>query len=146
MSEKSYKKYYIKNMYGGEINTSIQELINTLVTSFFDLQLNMKLYHWNTSSHPRHLASDKFGSEFAPLVDKFVEVFIGKYKVKPNVQMVNISNNLQPNYDNNNFEYLTNKLKELEELRNKISDNSLLNIYDEMLGLINQVLYLYDLK
>jgi hypothetical protein len=41
--------------------------INNLVTIFFDLQLNMKLYHWNTPTYPRHIASDKFGSEFCTI-------------------------------------------------------------------------------
>jgi hypothetical protein len=56
---------------------------------------------------------------FAPLVDKFVEIFIGKYNVKPNVDIITItnnlqSNNLQSNYDNMNKEYLTKKRNELQ--------------------------------
>jgi hypothetical protein len=145
MSSKYSKKYYIKNMFGGQNENTQQEIINEMVSELFNLQVNMKLYHWNTTSHPRHLTSDKFGLELAPLFDKFVEVYIGKYNNKP-ILSNNINIDTNAINDIGSKQFLENKRMWLEEFRNKINDNSLLNIYDEILGLVNQVLYLYDLS
>ena len=69
-----------------------QSNINKLVNFFFTLELNLKIYHWNTNSFPRHKASDELGGKILELTDKFVEIFIGRYKVKPNIERVKIEN------------------------------------------------------
>jgi len=122
-----------------------QENINEFVRFFFTLQLNMKIYHWNTKSYARHKASDEFGEKLLPLVDKFVEVFIGKYKVKPiPTSPIKISEGFLTDIGS---ESLLEQTKEyLENLNSKFNDSELLNIRDELLGEINQTIYLYQLK
>jgi DNA-binding ferritin-like protein len=121
-----------------------QENITEIVRFFFTLQLNMKIYHWNTKSFARHKASDEFGGKLLPLVDKFVEVFIGKYKVKPMPNTIKISEGF---VTDDGSESLLEKAREyLEKLNSKINDSELLNIRDELLGEVNQTLYLYQLK
>ena len=121
-----------------------QENISEIVRFFFTLQFNMKIYHWNTTSYARHKASDEFGGKLSDLVDKFVEVFIGRYKVKPFPDNIKISAAF---ITDNGSEDLLQKAKEyLIELNSKIRDTDLLNIRDEMLAEINQTLYLYQLK
>jgi hypothetical protein len=56
-----------------------QTNINNLVKFFFTLQLNLKLYHWNTTSYSRHKASDQFGERLLSLIDRFVEVLLPDY-------------------------------------------------------------------
>lgn len=123
---------------------SSQEDFNEMIQFFFTLQLLNKLYHWNTTSFARHKATDGFGSELSDLVDKFVEVFIGRYKIKPQVYKVNL-----------NHEYLTDTgiinlfeqtRKYLESISGKISSNELLNIIDELLDEVNKMLYLFTLN
>jgi len=121
-----------------------QETISEIVRFFFTLQLNMKIYHWDTTSYARHKASDEFGQNLLPLVDKFVEVFIGKYKVKPMTNKINISSEFITDEGSENL--LKKARKYLEELNSKINDTELLNIRDELLGEVNQTLYLYQLK
>lgn len=121
-----------------------QSNINKLVNFFFTLQLNLKIYHWNTTSYPRHKASDELGGKMLELVDKFVEIFIGRYKVKPNIERVKIESVFTS--DNGNEDLLNQSIKYLEDLNSMIKDSDLLNIRDEMLGEINQTLYLYRLK
>ncbi len=116
-----------------------QKIINDIVKFFFTLQLINKIYHWNTQSYARHIASDKFNSNLLALTDKFVEVYIGIYKVKPNVSHVNLES-----MNDNDIVLLFEKSKKyLEEI--KIIDPGLLNIRDELLGEINQTLYLFGL-
>lgn len=119
-----------------------QNNFNEIVAFFFTLQLNMKMYHWNTTSYARHKASDEFGGNLSSLIDKFVEVFIGRYKIKPNISEIKIIKHYIT--DEGSEELLQQSIKILENLT--LKDTELLNIRDEMLAEINQTLYLYQLK
>jgi len=39
------------------------QTISEYVRFFFTLQLNIKMYHWNTTSYSRHKATDEFGGK-----------------------------------------------------------------------------------
>lgn len=121
-----------------------QETINNTVKFFFTLQLNMKVYHWNTSSYARHKASDEFGGKLGSLVDKFVEVFIGRYKVKPSLSKISIDSEFLT--DDGSEKLLIKAREYLEFLNTIIKDADLLTIRDELLSEVNQTLYLYQLK
>lgn len=121
-----------------------QEYFNEMIQFFFTLQLLNKLYHWNTTSFARHKATDDFNSKLLDLVDKMVEVFIGRYKLKPQINKINL-----------NSEYLTDvgiinlyeqAKRYLESINNKISHSDLLNIRDELLAEVNKMLYLFTLN
>jgi hypothetical protein len=121
-----------------------QENINEIVRFFFCLQLNLKIYHWNTTSYARHIASDELGGTLLPLVDKFIEVFIGKYKVKPVLNGIKIS----PEYstEEGGKKLLIHAQKYLEDLPSKVNAPEILNIKDEILGEIENTLYKFELK
>jgi hypothetical protein len=121
-----------------------QENLNEIVKFFFTIQLNLKLYHWNTTSYARHKASDDLGGSLLPLIDRFVEVFIGKYKVKPILTSIKIN----PVYitDEGAESMLIHAKNYLESLPTKINAPELLNIKDELLGAVENTLYLYQLK
>lgn len=123
---------------------SNQELINETVKFFFSLQLNMKMYHWNTTSFARHKASDEFGGKLSSLVDKFVEVFVGRYKVKPSLSNIKIDSDFLT--DDGSEKLLIKSRDYLEFLSKVIKDTDLLTIRDELLSEVNQTLYLYQLK
>lgn len=46
---------------------------------FFLLQNSLKLYHWQTHSYARHVATDKVLEELLEHIDKYVEIYNGKY-------------------------------------------------------------------
>jgi len=121
-----------------------QNNINELVKFFFTLQLTLKNYHWNTTSFARHNASNELGGKLATLVDKFIELFIGRYKVKPVVGSIKID----PLFVNDNgaVELLNQAILYLEGLNNMLRDVDLLTVRDELVGELNQTLYLYQLK
>jgi DNA-binding ferritin-like protein len=123
---------------------SAQDNINEIVKFFFTLQLNMKVYHWNTNSFSRHKASDQFGGKLGELVDQFVEVFIGRYMAKPSISKVIIDPNFLTDEGSENL--LIKSRKYLEDLSILIKDTDLLTIRDELLSEVNQTLYLYQLK
>ncbi len=124
-----------------------QKFINHLVKLSFILNMTVRLYHWNTTSFARHKAADSFTSGLTEVTDKLVEVFIGIYKIKPDINNIT----LEPL----NKEYLTddgivNLLATSKRLliteSVNITDTQLLNIHDELIALIDQTLYLFELK
>ena len=117
-----------------------------IISFFFDMQNNIKLYHWMTTSYARHKAADDLFSNLLEHSDKFMEVYIGKYG-RPVMPKTNIS--LQSLNDKNIVKFLDDKNKYLiQELPKHLSsdDTDLLNIRDELLATINQTKYLFALQ
>ena len=117
-----------------------------IVELFLTLQNQMRVFHWQTKSFAEHNA---FGDTYSGLdeqIDEFMEIYIGKNerpvaKDKFNISLVNISENKEAVIDAF-IDVLTEDLpKALEE-----KDTDLLNIRDEMLGLLNKLKYLLTLK
>ena len=119
-----------------------------IIKVFFHMKLNIKMYHWSTFSYPRHKATDELFGKLLESIDKFVEVFIGKY-TRPVIKGEGEFNIPVSQYTEDAIvtllktytDYLSNELpKHLSE-----SDTDLLNIRDEMLADFNQTLYLFTL-
>ena len=116
---------------------------------FLTLRNAVKVYHWQTLSYPRHKASDALISKLDELTDSFVEVYIGRYghekkgsKHEIQILLPNISENKVEAYLRDAREWLSEKLPEMLTK----SDTELLNIRDEIIGEINQCLYLFKLS
>jgi len=121
-----------------------QKNINEIVKFFFTLQLLVKQYHWNTTSFSRHKATDQLLEKLADSIDKFVEVFIGRYNAKPLVTSLKLDASFISDIEIINL--LQQSRTYLEGLNTMIDGSELLNIRDEMLADINQTLYLFQLK
>ena len=115
---------------------------------FFTMREQVKLYHWQTGVFARHKATDDVLKALDDLIDKFVEIYMGKYG-RPNItrttntiQIKNMSEKTAVKFVKDCLIYLQGPLtKSL-----KSPDTDLLNIRDEMLGELNQLLYLFTLK
>ena len=126
-------------------NTMVSsEQFNNIISWFFSLKTTNKLYHWNTNYFSRHKATDEFNNKIEDLIDRFVEVFIGTYKIKPIINKIKIED--QYLSDNGIVELFELTKKFLISFDNMINDTSLLNIRDEMLAEVNKTLYLFTLK
>ena len=119
-----------------------------LVPQLFGFRDQLKLYHWQTQSHSRHVASGDFVTSLSGFIDTFVEIYQGKYG---RIQLDNIvSIKLKNLNDTTVIEYL-NKYKNyllytLPGTLNEVTDTDLLNLKDEMLAEANKLLYLFTLK
>jgi hypothetical protein len=118
-----------------------------IIKVFFHMQNNIKLYHWQTKFYPRHKASDDLLGNISDLIDKFIEVYIGRYKrpsFKKNFKIV------VSELDDDAAEYLIesyiNFMK--DEIPKYLDDNDtdLYNIRDEILSELNKTLYLFTLS
>lgn len=115
---------------------------------FLTLRNTIKIYHWNTTSYPRHKATDDLVEKVDTLSDKFVEIYIAKYN-RPADFKKTITLTLPPLTDESVKKYLGEAIIYLESnLQKRLSpkDTDLFNIRDEIIAEINQALYLFTLK
>jgi len=127
------------------------------IVKMFLVLLNMvKLYHWKTCSYAAHKASDELYDSLNKNIDKFVEVLLGKL----NGKRVNLTNEKTiplidfpngPNFDEDMKTEIMKVKKYLIDLDNnsfllEMSNSDLFNIRDEILGSLNQFLYLLSFK
>jgi len=119
-----------------------------IVTLMLTLRNQIKIYHWQTMKYPRHKATDDLVDKLDDNIDKFVEVYMGKYgrmdfKGKTAcIKIHNFDDAEGPAYLQSAASWLTNKLPRML----KPTDTDLLNIRDEILADLNQTLYLFTLK
>jgi DNA-binding ferritin-like protein len=117
-----------------------------IVLFFFDLQLNLKLYHWTTESYSNHKATDKLLDNLSDLIDSFVEKYMGAFArpVMKSGSSISVQNMTKTKY--------IKLLKQAQDyLRGDLDkvimkNTELLNIRDEMLGEIDQALYFATLN
>ncbi len=115
---------------------------------FFTMREQIKLYHWQTKRYSRHKATDSVIDSLDEHIDKYVEVYMGKYgrphmTAKTNtVKVTNLS-------EKNILKFIKHCITVLQEVlvfHLKPTDTDLLNLRDEMMGDLNQLLYLFTLN
>jgi hypothetical protein len=117
-----------------------------IIHLMLSLRNQVKLYHWQTMSFPRHKATDELVGKLDDNIDKFVEVYIGKYgrprlTSKHGIHLHNFSDKQATRFLQNAVSWLTHELpKKLKPI-----DTDLLNIRDEIIADLNQTLYLFTL-
>ena len=119
-----------------------------LVPQLFGFRDQFKLYHWQTQSHSRHVASGDFVTNLSVFIDTFVEVYQGKYgRIKldkiVSVKLQNLNDTTVIDYLNKYKNYL---LYTLPGTLDDVKDTDLLNLKDEMLAEANKLLYLFTLR
>lgn len=121
-----------------QTHVSEQEIILT----FLEILNTIKLYHWKTHSYATHKATDELQSKLADNIDTFVETMLGKNGHR--VQLTSVKSIPLNDFNEiGDFKVTINAFKSfLTNLRLSQADMDLLNIRDEMLGHVNQFLYL----
>jgi len=117
-----------------------------IIPPLITFKTQVKLYHWKTGNAIRHIVSDNFLKKLDPLIDKFVEVYLGskKEKGKDNFEV-----EFKSKTDQTIVTYFEDfKLWLLEELPLYLYEyeTDLFNIRDEILSEANRCLYLFNQK
>ena len=121
-----------------------------IVQKFLVLLNTVKLFHWKTTSFAAHKASDELYSSLNSNIDKFVEVLLGKLNGE-RVQLTSVHHIPLFDFPNHNFSFIKSEIdkykKYLIDLDNnlflrRMSNPDLYTIRDEILGSLNQFLYL----
>jgi len=115
-----------------------------IVKIFIELLNMVKLYHWKTRSYAKHKATDELYDNLNKHIDEFVEIMLGKDQSR--IRMVEKRIDLLDASSSTEF---TKRIHEYREFLIDLnlyfdarSDTDLLNSRDEILGDINQFLYL----
>jgi hypothetical protein len=116
-----------------------------IIILMMTLRDQVKLYHWQTLSYPRHKATDDLVEKLDANIDKFVEVYVGKYgrpKLgRASLKLRDFQDKEAPKLLGEAISWLTFQLP----TKLKPTDTDLLNIRDEILSDLNQTLYLFTL-
>jgi len=120
------------------------EIVHIMMT----LRNQVKLYHWQTMSFPRHKATDDLVTKLDTNIDQFVEVYVGKYG-RPKLTGKNSSIRLRNHSDKEAVALLREAVAWLNTDLNKYlkkGDTELFNIRDTIVADLNQTLYLFTFK
>jgi hypothetical protein len=132
-------------------SSSIKNFGKEITVIFFQMLLMVKLFHWKTHSYATHKATDELYSKLNEDIDKFIEIFLGKTGSRIDL-MGQKSISL---IDLNSPEQLKSKIESFKSYLVGLTNNKalgsmtntdLLNIRDEILGDMNQFLYLLTFK
>jgi hypothetical protein len=115
-----------------------------IVNVFFNIRDQIKLYHWQTMSFSEHKSTDELVKSLDTNIDKFVEVYMGRYGrpyINETLRVKNLTVSGIRTFIKKSSDWLAEKLPSML----KKTDTDLLNIRDEMLSNLNQVKYLLTL-
>ena len=117
-----------------------------IILRMLQVQNQVKIYHFQTGSYARHLASDRLFTSLVNNIDRFSEVSQHTKRIKLKsgsfLQLYNLNDKQMFDYLSEFATWLENDLPQL--LTRKSVD--LLNIRDEILADTNQALYLFSFK
>jgi hypothetical protein len=121
--------------------------ISSNVNFLVGLQLQLKICHWQTKGIARHNAFGGFYDDLSPLIDDFIEQAMGKYgrfvldDETKTIQLANLSDIDIKGMVNTTREALIQFNDQFDS-----TDTDLLNLRDEILGLVNKYSYLFTME
>jgi hypothetical protein len=116
---------------------------NLLIKILLQLRMDVKLYHWNTKNYSRHKISDDLLNSIDDKSDKIIEVMLGKYNIRPNINDKIIIRSIN---DLMFINLLKTNIIMLENNINHIKFISFKSLIDELLVDIYKTLYLLSFE
>lgn len=118
-----------------------------LVLKLMQTQIQFKFMHWQTMGDAKHRLYGDIYDKLGDLIDEFTETMMGKYgrpEFEPEFNLVFKDSSVikMQTFMDETTEFLVSISDSLDSKY----DTDLLNIKDEMLGLINKSKYLLTLK
>ncbi len=142
----------------------------TVMLSFFQIQNSLRFAHWRAKKYSTHKALDKFLDKFMDKMDEFIEIWQGKYgrieytkkNHEKDVKIYQIDADDLDKYldviigflsgvkDKNCKKYVIHNKTDycgitILDIMDK-NDTDLLNLRDEILGIVNRLKYLLSLS
>lgn len=114
-------------------------------TILFHARQQAHFWHLDTKSFAEHKALEGFYTEILDLIDKLLEVYMGKGR---RIDFGNVRMTFHGYNRDKMIEYLKKISRYVNRAKKSLreSDGDLANIMDEILGLTNKTLYLFTLK
>ncbi len=137
---------------GGKSTTtsSLPAFESEITHKFLEMLNTIKLFHWKTYSYATHKATDDLYAKLGDNIDKFIEVLLGKaqnrIQFKPkNIYLKDITNPQEFKREIESYKSYLVGLDNHKGLKT-MTNTDLFNIRDEILGDLNQFLYLFTFK
>jgi hypothetical protein len=130
---------------------TLDQFERQVVVRFLEILNLVKLYHWKTYSYATHKATDELYSKLNENIDHFIEVLLGKTEERTHITNHN-SFKLIDVTSHENFKKEIVKFKGYlvalndNKAMQQMTNTDLYNIRDEILGDLNQFLYLFTFK
>ena len=122
-----------------------------VTVEFLEMLLLIKLFHWKTHSYATHKATDELYGTLNENMDKFIEILLGKtdsrldFSGRTTISLTDVTSTEELKLRVMKFKVFLIKLSDSKEL-SPMTNTDLMNIRDEILGDLNQFLYLLSLK
>jgi hypothetical protein len=132
-------------------SNGIHSFEKEIVVKFLETLNLVKLYHWKTHSYATHKATDELYDNINKNIDSFVEVLLGKYggrvdlTSRKSIQLKDFASVNDFKRELETFKKFLIALNYNKALKS-MSNTDLFNIRDELLGHVNQFLYLLSFK
>jgi DNA-binding ferritin-like protein len=150
---KTYRKRSINSISrkNRKSSSSLGAFQKQITVVFLEMLMMIKLFHWKTHSYATHKATDELYEKLNENIDSFIEVLLGKTSSRIDL----MSNKSISLIDLNSQESLKSKIASFKSFLvgldnnkalNSMSNSDLFNIRDEILGNLNQFLYLLTFK
>jgi hypothetical protein len=131
--------------------TSIAAFQREVTVKFLEMLMMVKLYHWKTHSYATHKATDELYDKLNGDIDHFIEVLLGKtgsridLMKQRSIRLLDLHSVEQLKREVDMFKSYLVGLDTKKALPT-MSNTDLYNIRDEILGDLNQFLYLLTFK
>ncbi|CAB4159549.1 hypothetical protein UFOVP699_285 [uncultured Caudovirales phage] len=122
--------------------------MGSIIATFLGIQSQFKVFHWQTQSYAKHMAYGGIYDALDPLIDTFLETYMGKYgrvALEGEKDAILLGNIGEINIDEF-LDTITDFLLSFNNQLNAQRDTDLLNLRDEMVAEINKLKYLLTLK
>ena len=133
----------------------IGETAAKLLEDLLYFQNQVRLYHWGTKLYPRHVASGELYEKINSFIDKFIEIYMGKFNggslrgvplmyKEMEIKLLNMNDSGIIGVLNDLKGILVDSCKWLNDM--PYSNADLKNLIDEIMGDVNRTLYLFTLN
>lgn len=151
---KTYKKKQglgTRKNKSSQSSSSLASFQKQITVIFFEMLLMVKLYHWKTHSYATHKSTDELYTKLNDNMDRFMEVLFGKSGVRTNlmkqkkIRLIDLTSPETLKREITGFKSYLVSLNSNNAIK-QMSNVDLFNIRDEILGDMNQFLYLLSFK
>jgi len=132
-------------------STTLPDFQKEITVVFMEILMMVKLFHWKTYSYATHKATDDLYSKLNENIDSFIEILLGKSGKRTDlthqkhIRLMDLSNVEVLKREVDQFKGYLLALNDNKVMK-QMTNTDLFNIRDEILGDLNQFLYLLTFK
>lgn len=132
-------------------STTLPDFQKEITVVFMEILMMVKLFHWKTYSYATHKATDDLYSKLNENIDTFIEILLGKSGKRTDlthqkhIRLMDLSNVEVLKREVDQFKGYLLALNDNKVMK-QMTNTDLFNIRDEILGDLNQFLYLLTFK